>query len=534
MSTTNRSIIATLAIAVSLTVNPPLSAQDAKPTVPHFAGPREDAPIPRPGMTLQKGRVGLVITDPQNDFLSPKGVAWAVVGKSVEENDTVENIETLFQSARSSGVPAFVSPHYYYPHDHQWKFGGALEVLMHRIGMFDRKGTLNHDGFAGSGADWLDRYKRYIDDGKTVVTSPHKVFGPESNDLVLQLRKAGVSQVILGGMSANLCTESHLRELLEQGFEVVVVTDATAAAKLPGFDGYEAAFVNFRLLASDVWSTSRAVGPAAREAAHTRPHTWKERPVNTNHGPDAGMRYRFEHLSLPLVMRDLTFDSNDPGPGDPVPPFDLPTVSGGRFRSTDLAATGPALLIFGSITCPVTDDAAPGLNELYRRFGDRVRFVMVNVREAHPGATFPQPRTADGKMAHARRMRDLYGFEFDVAVDDPDGTLHRALGPKPNSAYVVAAEGTILFRAHWGNDTAALFQALEAVTAGRPVRRSRSGGLVMFMVRMLRHIAPVLDRAGAGAWADMWRVAPPLAAIAAALKALGIGPARILTPAKPG
>jgi nicotinamidase-related amidase len=60
-------------------------------------------------------------------------------------------------------------------------------------------------------------------------------------------------------MSANLCTESHLRELLEQGFEVVVATDATAAAKLHGFDGYEAAFVNFRLIASDVWSMAKAV-----------------------------------------------------------------------------------------------------------------------------------------------------------------------------------------------------------------------------------------------------------------------------------
>jgi nicotinamidase-related amidase len=88
------------------------------------------------------------------------------------------------------------------------------------------------------------------------VASPHKVFGPESNDLTLQLRKAGVSQVILAGMSANLCVESHMRELLEEGFEVVVVTDATAAAKLPGFDGYEAAFVNFRLMASDVWNTA--------------------------------------------------------------------------------------------------------------------------------------------------------------------------------------------------------------------------------------------------------------------------------------
>jgi nicotinamidase-related amidase len=210
-------------------------------------------------MTLQAGRVALVVTDPQNDFLSPDGVAWGVVGESVQENGTVENIERLLRAAKDAGVPVFVSPHYYYRHDHQWRFGGALEVLMHDIGMFDRHGALSQEGFRGSGADWLERYKPYLDDGQTVVTSPHKVFGPESNDLVLQLRKAGIDQVVLAGMSANLCTESHLRELLEQGFEVVVATDATAAAKLPGFDGYEAGFVNFRLLASDVWSTAQAV-----------------------------------------------------------------------------------------------------------------------------------------------------------------------------------------------------------------------------------------------------------------------------------
>ena len=130
---------------------------------------------------------------------------------------------------------------------------------MHDIKMFDRKGALDLDGFEGSGADWLDLYKSYINDGKTIVASPHKVFGPESNDLVLQLRKAGINQVILAGMSANLCVESHMRELVEQGFNVVVAADATAAAKLPGYDGYEAAFVNYRMIASDVWSTAEAV-----------------------------------------------------------------------------------------------------------------------------------------------------------------------------------------------------------------------------------------------------------------------------------
>lgn len=253
------SVAALALVGAALAVAPLAGAQRATPTVPHFAGPRADAPVPRPGMTPMKGRIGLVVTDPQNDFLSPQGVAWGVVGESVKENSTVEHIEQLLRAAKGADVPVFVSPHYYFPHDHRWRFGGALEVLMHDIGMFDRKGPLTQEAFQGSGADWLERYKPYLNDGKTVVTSPHKVFGPETNDLVLQLRKAGISQVVLAGMSANLCTESHMRELLEQGFEVVVVTDATAAAKLPGFDGYEAAYVNFRLIASDVWSTAESV-----------------------------------------------------------------------------------------------------------------------------------------------------------------------------------------------------------------------------------------------------------------------------------
>ncbi len=130
---------------------------------------------------------------------------------------------------------------------------------MHNINMFDRKGPLSVDGFEGSGADWLASYKPYIEDGETVVSSPHKVYGPEANDLVLQLRKRGIDRVVLAGMSANLCVEAHLRELLEQGFEVAVVTDATAAAKFPDLDGYQAAMTNFRFIANDMFTTEEAV-----------------------------------------------------------------------------------------------------------------------------------------------------------------------------------------------------------------------------------------------------------------------------------
>jgi nicotinamidase-related amidase len=129
---------------------------------------------------------------------------------------------------------------------------------------FDRSGALSLDGFLGSGADWLERYKPFIEDGQTIVVSPHKAYGPQSNDLVLQLRKRNISKVILLGMLANICVEAHLRDLIEQGFEVLVIKDATAAPQHPELgDGYKAALINFGYIANAVLSTDEVVAAMA-------------------------------------------------------------------------------------------------------------------------------------------------------------------------------------------------------------------------------------------------------------------------------
>lgn len=242
-----------------------LGATRARAASDPYADPATPA-LPASDMKLDLPRTALVVTDPQVDFLSPKGVTWGVVGKSVERHGTVANIGRLFKAAKAAGITVAVSPHYYYPTDKGWRFEGALEKLMHKIGMFNRRGPYSLDGFENSGADFMPEYKPFILDNKTIVVSPHKVYGPEQNDLVLQLRKKRVDQVILAGMSANLCVESHLRELLEQGFEVAVVRDATAAAMLPEGDGYLAAITNFRYIANAVWTTDEAVKRIAGKA----------------------------------------------------------------------------------------------------------------------------------------------------------------------------------------------------------------------------------------------------------------------------
>lgn len=215
-------------------------------------------------MDISSSDTAIVITDPQNDFLSPEGVTWGLVGANVKENNTVANLAALLEAAQANGYTVFVSPHYYYPTDHGWQFGGTIEAMMHDINMFDRAGALSLDGFEGSGADWLEELKPYLEDDATVVASPHKVYSPATNDLSLQLRKRGVDKVVLAGMSANLCVEAHLRQMLEDGFEVAVVKDATAAAQHPDLgDGYAAALINFGFLASEVLTTEEVVARLA-------------------------------------------------------------------------------------------------------------------------------------------------------------------------------------------------------------------------------------------------------------------------------
>jgi nicotinamidase-related amidase len=216
-------------------------------------------------MEIDRRDTALVIIDPQNEVLSETGKAWPLVRESLAENNTIENLDRLFAAAKQHGFEVFISPHYFYTTDAGWRFNGALEADEAAGGFFQRRGILNLDGLPGSGADWLPRLRPYIDDGKTIVVAPHKVFGPETNDLVLQLRKRKISSVILGGMLANMCVESHLRELIEQGFEVAVVKDATAAPKHPTWGyGYTAALINYAYLAHSVLYADEAIDAMKR------------------------------------------------------------------------------------------------------------------------------------------------------------------------------------------------------------------------------------------------------------------------------
>ncbi|MBP1882471.1 isochorismatase family cysteine hydrolase [Sinorhizobium mexicanum] len=230
----------------------------AQPLVDYYQDPAKPA-LTKGNMKLDVSKAALVVIDAQNDFMSPEGKAWPVLGEAVTERNVISHLDQLFAAAKQAGMVVALSPHHYYKWDHTWKVQGPLEIFQHELGIFDRKDPYSLEGFEGSGADFLPRFKKYIEDGKTIIASPHKLYGPQQNDLSFQLRKQGVTQIVLAGMLANMCVESHLREFLEEGFEVAVIRDAVAAPKLPEGDGNLAALINFRYMANGLWTTDETV-----------------------------------------------------------------------------------------------------------------------------------------------------------------------------------------------------------------------------------------------------------------------------------
>ncbi len=225
--------------------------------LPAAAAVAADASAP----AFDRAHTAVVITDPQNDFLREDGKLYGLLADNLKELGTIDNIEKLMKTAKKSGVSLAVDPLVYTALDAGWTNSGALQQQLLDMKALHRKSLADPKGFEGSGADFFDRYKPYIEDGNTIVVAPHKMYGPESNDLVYQLRSRGIDTVILGGMVANLCVDSHMRALMENGFKVYVVKDAVAA---PGADAYRAALVNYGMIANGVLTTAEAVQAMGR------------------------------------------------------------------------------------------------------------------------------------------------------------------------------------------------------------------------------------------------------------------------------
>jgi hypothetical protein len=130
-----------------------------------------------------------------------------------------------------------------------------------------------------------------------------------------------------------------------------------------------------------------------------------------------------------------------------APEFELPDVDGGTVSLKSVLRDRHAVLVFGSITSPVTATHLPELNRMWEYFSWRpVQFLFIYTGEIHPGERYPHHTSLEQKLAAARDFKRAEEVRFPVLVDSLDGKLHRAYGSRPNPSFVVNREGRLVYR----------------------------------------------------------------------------------------
>ncbi|GJL75233.1 cysteine hydrolase family protein [Nitrosomonas sp.] len=202
--------------------------------------------MPRQTLEIDLNKTAIFITDPQNDFISEGGAGWSLVGEGVVAGKVVERLVQLRNTARTVGIPVFYSTHMYTKKDYDnWTSLNGIDKIMFENKLFIQ-GTWGHDF-----------HPDLKPDGNTIVLNPHKGLSNFwTGDAALQLRQYGVTTLIMTGMVANMCVESHARDAIENGFDLIIVADATAAA---GADALKAAHINYEFLAHEVVTTDEII-----------------------------------------------------------------------------------------------------------------------------------------------------------------------------------------------------------------------------------------------------------------------------------
>lgn len=224
--------------------------------------------------------------------------------------------------------------------------------------------------------------------------------------------------------------------------------------------------------------------------------------------------YRYDHVSRHVLVEDMSFGDQAPRPGERIPRFELPLADGGRIDTHDFKGRKPLLIVTGSLSCPMTASSNPIVKEMAEEFGEDVDFLMLMVREAHPGEDLEQPDSLERKREHARRLQARDDLPFPIAVDDADGSVHRMFDNKPNAVWLTDENGTIIYRALWAGDDSGLLQALDAAVRGELPERQDSSSRLGPMAMGIGKMGEMTGRSGSRAKRELWRSAPPMAAVA--------------------
>lgn len=136
--------------------------------------------------------------------------------------------------------------------------------------------------------------------------------------------------------------------------------------------------------------------------------------------------------------------------GEKINDVELLNINNQTIKLSSLL-TKPIVLETGSITCGMFAGQSKGMNELAKN-NSEFNFVLLYVREAHPGKLISAHKTISDKCAFASQMINEDDIDNrQVLIDDIDGSFHNTLGALPNMVFIINTDGTILYKADWNN-----------------------------------------------------------------------------------
>jgi thiol-disulfide isomerase/thioredoxin len=221
--------------------------------------------------------------------------------------------------------------------------------------------------------------------------------------------------------------------------------------------------------------------------------------------------YNYEHFEADAIVGDVKqYHARAPQAGQSAPPFNLEDTDGNRWRLSEHLGR-PVLLVTGSSSCPLTRGSAPALRQLYAEYGDRVHFVTLYVREAHPGEHLPAHQSMDQKRKQASFLKSEDSISWPVLVDTLDGSTHHNYGMMPNAAFLIGADGYISFRgmiAH-GPTIRSAIDALIASGGAGVVQKGEDRSMHLLGATAFGWDA--IERSGPTAVEDLQNSLPPVA-----------------------
>ena len=172
-------------------------------------------------MDVEPNKTAVVLIEYQNDFTSEGGALHGAVKGVMDDSKMLANSQRVVDEARTAGATVIHAPITFAPG--YGELGNPDNVYGILKGVIDSKAFVKGtwgaeicDEMAPQGEDIVVEGKRGLD-----------TFATTNLDFILRSRD--IETVILGGFLTNCCVESTMRTAYEKGYDVITLTDCTAA-----------------------------------------------------------------------------------------------------------------------------------------------------------------------------------------------------------------------------------------------------------------------------------------------------------------